>query len=249
MNSSQVFTGLTILGACACGAGGGLATVSGALGWPAPSGIFYASLLAAGGALFLWGLRRTRALLPAMAACGLLLAASLLAPPRVMSDSVTHTAANLVGFSLYFVAAAAFVYTLLQLYQLQGGSAGWMALSSAVLAIGCTCCLTPGALRYTGLQLGLPSWPVSRLALVLAAFALGTAGFWLAGRGRGWAFFAAGIALVYPVEKAVEWLVPSLQVGSANLVFLLRYPVWLAGTALVFWGAAHLLRRRRPATV
>lgn len=93
---------------------------------------------------------------------------------------------------------------------------------------------------------GAPSWLVTRFSLVLVAFALGSIGFYLAGRGRAWGCFALGIALVYPVEKLAEFLVPSLYLGSANLVFLIRYPVWLTGTALVFYAATQVLAGKHP---
>ncbi len=242
MASGKIFAGLVVLGACACGVSGGLAGVSGAFDVSLASGAFYAAILTAGASTFLVGISSRRAAIgPALAALAALLSASLLAPPRTMMDGFEHSGAHLAGFVLYFAAASLLLFAILKFYGRGVEPYGLLVLASAVLAAGCTCCLTPGALRYTGLYLGAPAWVLSRLALVLFAFLLGSLGFWLAGRIGPWLYFTLGIALVYPLEKLSEALVPTLNVGSANLVFLLRYPLWLAGTALVFLSAAAFL--------
>ncbi len=246
MRNQTIFAGMTLLAACACGAGSGLASVAGAAGAPIPAGWPYFALLSVGGLLLLKGLGSWEARGPALAALAVLLVAGLLAPPRVMRDELSHSAGNLTGFALYVVAAALLIAALIRVYQPRVDLPLLAALGSVALAAGCTCCLTPGAVRYGLLSTGLiPSPAVSRLALVGVAVIVGTAGFLVAQNWNAAGFFLAGVLLVYPVEKAVEGLVPVWQVADANLVFLLRYPVWLAGTGLILYAAAMVLTSPR----
>lgn len=237
------FAGVTILAACACGASAGLASLGGVAGVVGPSGIYYVGILSLGGLLFAFGVtREPRAWLPAALFLGALATAGLLAPPRVMSDSVAHQGTHVIGFLLYLGALAALIWTLLRLYSASPNWPTILGMGSVALAIGCTCCLTPGAIRYTALWAGLePSWLVSRFALVTVGTLLGSYAFYKADRQDWLRYYYAGVLVVYPVEKLAELIVPTWQVGSASLTFLIRYPLFLTGTGLIVFAASKLL--------
>lgn len=158
-----------------------------------------------------------------------------------MRDDFVHSSGNLFGFLLYLAAAVLLIAALTSAYRSRLNGVEAVALAGAALAAGCTCCLTPGAVRYSVLQTGLvPGWMVSRLALALAAAVIGGGALYKARGSKAFLWFAAGILLVYPVEKLVEWAAPTWSVSGANLTFLLRYPVWLAGTACVMYAASRV---------
>ena len=248
MNNRTVFLGTTLLAACACGAGAGLASVSAAAGAPIPAGWPYAALLLTGGLLLLKGIGKSPPRPLFLSALAVLLMAGLLAPPRVMRDDFSHSTGHLIGFALYVAAAVLLIAAFIHLYRPRVDWPLLAVVGSAALAAGCTCCLTPGAVRYGLLATGgVPSPAVSRFALVALAATIGCAGFAAARNWRAMGFFLGGIVMVYPIEKLVEFLAPVWQVGDASLTFLLRYPVWLAGTGSIIYAAALTLTARRSA--
>lgn len=247
MKRVPLFTGLVIMAACACGSSAGMASIISRIVSPVAPGVFYAATMVIGTLLFIYGIwsTSTAARILGLLAAGTLWTAGLLAPPRIMRDGQVFTDANMAGFALYLVALGLIIAVLMKLFQ--PAQAGWvgMGVVGIGLATGCPCCLTGGAIRFLGLEGGVhPSWLLSRGAILSVAILVAALTIWKVGRMFAFIPLLTGFLMVYPLEKAIEWLVPSLTFQGMNFVFLLRYPFWLVGTALLFGAAVILLRTR-----
>ena len=244
MSDRQVFGGATILAACACGTASGLASLGEKAGLTVGANVLYPALLATGAALFAAGVRgRPQARVPTTLAFAAFAVALTLAPQSIMHGSESFAPSEIVGFFFYYLAGAFFVWTAVRLYAPQRPVPAAVSLGAIVMAAGCTCCLAQGATRYLGIAAGLDpsSFLVSRTFLLGTAVAV-AAGAALAAGAR-WAvpWLVAGAIVIYPVQAAMELLVPSLVIGGAELRFLTRYPVWLAGAGLLLFGASRAL--------
>lgn len=238
-----VFGGVTVMAACACGTSSGVASIFSRIGWAVPSGTMYALIVAAGVVLFLLGIGRRREAW-VMAALGSLslLVAGLLAPPRIMRDGYLFTSANLFGFSFYLITVGLLIWAAVRLYRPDRTAATFAALGGVGVAAGCPCCLSSGAVKFLALESGLtPAWLVSRPVLLGLALVVSSAGLVSAARKRAIVWLIAGAIVVYPLERAVEILVPSMTLQGMNLTFLSGYPFWLVGTGLMLFGASRAL--------
>ena len=244
MSDRQVFGGATILAACACGTASGLASVGEQAGYSLPSSVLYPALLGTGGALFAAGIRdRSKAWLPTTLAFLAFAAALTLAPQSIMHGSDTFARSEIVGFFFYYLAGAFFVWAAVRLYAPERPLPAAVSLGAMVLAAGCTCCLAQGATRYLGIAAGLDpsSFLVSRTLLLGTAVTVASLAALAAGARSAVPWLVAGAIVIYPVQAAMELLVPSLVIGGAELRFLTRYPVWLAGAGLLLFGASRAL--------
>ncbi|HWK09257.1 MAG TPA: hypothetical protein VNR64_04360 [Vicinamibacterales bacterium] len=251
MRDTLVFCGATAMAACACGTASGVASIATRWGWAADSSVIYPILVGTGAVMFLAGIgTRAHARLIASLGIAALAMSILLAPQGMMHGSHTFTAPTFAGFGLYFVAAGLLVWSALRAYGPVREAPAAVALSGLVLATGCTCCLTAGSAHFVGISVGIDpqSWVLSRLFFLSIGVMLAAAGSIWAGRPRAIAFTLAGAVIAYAGEIWIEQLVPAWDVDGMNLVFLLRYPMWLLGAGLLVAGASRALFAEAVAT-
>lgn len=242
----RLFSGATVMAACACGTASGLASIVTRAGATTAADVMYPVIVGIGGALFLSGLiDRRAAWLPAAAGVAAFAAAIALAPQSSMHGAHVITTARFSGFALYYAAAALLITAALRAYEPACRPQAAVALSGIAMATGCTCCLTPGAAHYTGIAAGLPaaSWMLSRAFFLSLGVAVTSIGLLWARRPAAILYSVGGAVLAYYGEVWVEQVVPTLNVDGMNLTFLLRYPFWLAGAGLLVLGASRALVR------
>jgi hypothetical protein len=239
-----MFSGATVMAACACGTASGLASMATRTGLSTAADAIYPVIVGIGGALFLSSLiGRRAAWLPGIAGVAAFAGAIALAPQSSMHGMHEMTAPRMTGFALYYAAAALLITAALRAHTPARRPQAAVALSGIAVATGCTCCLTPGAAHYVGIAAGLPgsSWMLTRAFFLSLGVAVTSIGLLWARRPFAIAYSLAGAILAYFGEIWIEQLVPTLNVDGMNLTFLLRYPFWLAGAGLLVMGASRAL--------
>ena len=240
----RMFSGATLMAACACGTASGLASMATRAGATTAADVTYPVVVGIGAALFLSGLTDRRAAwLPAVAGVAAFAGAIAFAPQSSMHGAHAITTARLTGFALYYVGAALLITAALRAYEPARRPQAAVALSGIAMATGCTCCLTPGAAHYTGIAAGMPaaSWMLSRGFFLSLGVGITSIGLLSVRRPAAILYSVGGALLAYYGEIWVEQVVPTLNVDGMNLTFLLRYPFWLAGAGLLVMGASRAL--------
>jgi hypothetical protein len=245
MNADQrMFSGATVMAACACGTASGIASIATGSGLPTVADATYPVIVGIGGALFLSSLiDRRAAWLPGLAGVAAFAGAIALAPQSSMHGVHAMTMSRLTGFALYYAAAALLITAALRAYMPARRPQAAVALSGIAMATGCTCCLTPGAAHYMGIAAGLSgsTWMLTRAFFLSLGVAVTSIGLLWARRPSAILYSLSGALIAYFGEIWIEQLFPTLNINGMNLTFVLRYPFWLAGAGLLVMGASRAL--------
>ena len=244
-------SGVAVLAACACGTGSRIAQISNSFGFSQNLHSVHSIFVMVGSALIVMGLWRVerRAAILGTIAVGLLLLGELLAPPMSIKLGTPLSAAQIFGFVSSLFSAVWLVAAFYRAFPSHNPSASLIAMSGAVTAVGCNCCLVTMALAAPGrVLLPTQAWAGSSLTFYLIAAVLMAVGLGrLGGIGAG-AVAIIGQAFVYFWLELPYSSLPRFQIRGVDATFLIKYPMMFTG-ALIVMSAFVLAYRRQEKRV
>ena len=231
----EIAAGVTILMACACGAGANSATLLNMCNVNATPKVTHSLIIGVGALLIMRGLWQTRrrAAFLATGSFIVLAAAAALTPPHVMSSSYQPWALLQVGGAVLYLVFAALL-----------GAAFWIAfpqisppwakatsLTGTAVATGCGCCMVTGALTGLGVTFGGGQALFSE-AMYLTGITIAAVGLAFLGGIRSVAWLLAG-ALVTHFHNEILSVLGTWNINNLNFTFVPGYILYLLGAALV----------------
>ena len=251
--NASTLSGVAVLAACACGAGGGLVRALSGRGvhlqdavlFGASCGIDHSlqsAFVGVGLVLILIGfsLRSFTSATLAAIGCTAIAFGSLTARPNMMSvGKVPHQDPVLVGFITYAVGAAFLIAAFMQVYRFKKPLAAGAAMSGMALATGCSCCLVTGAVTALLANAGL-MWvyrlPGTPPPVFFAGAALAAAGLYRLAGARPAVLMLAGSVLSFGGTRFLMWAAPNVIFFNINFSFVPIYLVYLVAAAIMLRG-------------
>lgn len=147
-------------------------------------------------------------------------------------------ASQVIGASLYVVAAGILVYAFWRAFPSPRPGAFAVAMSGAALDTGCTCCLVTGAVAGMAVTGGASSAAMETTPLLFwAGLTLAAAGLSRLGGLRAALWVPAG-GLIVKYGPEMLKLIGDWVIWGVNLRFLPSYLVTIAGTGAIMYGFA-----------
>jgi hypothetical protein len=236
--------------ACACGTATNSAKLMMMAGIGATTTLMHPVFIAAAAGLIIYGLWRTAK--PsgqlALAAFGVMAAAAVLTPPRVMSSKMMPwNEMQMIGGGLYLLAAALLGYAFWRAFPSPRPAASGTAIGGVALATGCTCCLVTGAVAGLGAT-GGASMMQSTPLLFWSGLAVAAAGLFRLGGLRAAALVpVGGLTIRYGPELLK--LTGDWMVGTANMRSFGSYLITMIGAGIVLYGFVVAYRAARTEPV
>jgi hypothetical protein len=242
--------GTSILMACACGAASNSVKLLALAGLTTTTALVHPALLGIGAGLIVYGLWRTArpSAYLALAAFGVLAAAALITPAGVMTvphDTMWHgrglpwNGTQMAGAALYVVAATLLGYAFWRAFPSRKPAASAAAIGGAALATGCTCCMVTGAVAGMAVTAGASAAYFESMPILFwVGLGVVAAGLYRLGGIRAAAWVPLG-GLIVRLGFSIDAKWP---VGDANLTFVPKYLIYLAGTAVIMYGFAVAYR-------
>ena len=232
-------TGLTVLMACACGAGANSAKLLGV-----SSKVTHSFLLGIGAVLLVGGLYRISrtAGFFAIGSMATLLVAAALTPPMVMTTSrLPWHGSQIAGGFLYLVVAAALAYAFWISFPMPRPGAAATAMTGTAVASGCSCCMVTGAVA--GLMAtfgGDPAIFVRQPVVFFSGIILTGLGLGRMAGIRPLPWLVAGALITRFGGRGLQ-LLGDWMVADVNLRFIPGYAMYVIGAGLVVkaWAVAY----------
>lgn len=228
--------GVAVLAACACGTSSRLAQISNSFGISENLRSIHPMFVVLGSALIVGGLwrRERRAAGIGAIAVALLLLGELLAPPMSIKAGTLLTGTQILGFIISVLAAIGLVAAFYRAYPSRNPAAALTAMSGAVMAVGCNCCLVTMALAAPGRAL-LPghAWAGASLTFYLIAATLMAAGLGRLGGLGASAVAVVGQGFVYFWLELPYSALPAFTLRGVDANFMIKYPMMFAGSLIV----------------
>ena len=229
-------SGVALLAACACGASSRMAQIGNSFGMSQNLASVHSIFVAFGGALIvggLWWRGRLAASIGALAV-GLLMLGEFLAPPMSVHAGHSLSTAQILGFLATVLAAVGLVTAFYKAYPSQDPRAAVTAMSGAVMAVGCNCCLVTMALAAPA-KVFLPSmpWAGATLTYYLIAAALMAVGLGRLGGFKPVAMAVMGQAFVYFWLELPYSSLPAFTLLAVDANFLIKFPMMFLGALIV----------------
>lgn len=240
--------GAGVLLTCACATSTTVAKLSALGGIHASSLAFHPLFHGTGAAMMLAGFfhRSRKAFGIGLIGALVLALANVGVPPSMMmSKHPSYDAAQMATLWLYVIAGALLVWSAWRAYPAHRSGSALLAMSGAVVAAGCTCCMIMGAMSGLSAML-LPSQAFlgSRTFYTLAGTLMLALGLGRLGGAMPALLAVAGEAIAYWGPDMVKRVPLTLLGVDANA--FLRYPVWLLGTLVALYGFVLAYRAAQP---
>ena len=229
-------SGVAVLAACACGTSSRVAQITNSFGISNNLHSVHSLFVVFGSALIVAGLWQRERIAAAIGsvAVGLLLLGEFLAPPMSVHAGTALSIVQMMGFVMSLLAAVGLVAAFYRAFPSRNPKASLTAMSGAVMAMGCNCCLVTMALAAPGHVL-LPgqAWAGANLTIYTIAAALMATGL---SRLGGWgpaAMAVIGQAFLYFWLELPYSALPSFTLNGVDANFMIKYPMMLAGSLTV----------------
>lgn len=246
VRTAMSLAGVAALAACACGTSAGIGRLSSSFGVAASTRSVHPFFLAAGAVLIIGGLwdRNRRAAMLSVIAMLFLGLGELLTPPMSLGAADLDPV-QITGLIASLIAAVFLVAAFFKAYPSPRPGPALTAMSGAVLAVGCNCCLV--TMGITGLaHHWFPSqpWLARTLPVYIAAAVLMGAGLFKLGSPLGAATAMPGQAFLYYWLELPYKSLPAITIHDTNVNFVIKYPMMFGGALLVMAGFVVAYRRQ-----